>query len=242
MLCKNNQEYIENTLDSLSKFDEIVLIDTGSNDKTLALAGKFPNVAIHKRKMNGFGEIRNAGAKLARNDWILAIDADEVVSNQLVDEILSTRLDKAKIYNLPFKNFYNGKWIRGCGWHPESHIRLYNRKSTGFTDSKVHESILTKKLKVVKLNNFIIHTSYRTTHDFLSKMQNYSDLFAAQNAGKKKSSFSKALFHGLFAFVKSYLLKRGFLMGKEGFIISMYNANTAFYKYLKLSEYNKKRS
>jgi len=241
MLCKNNQGYIKDTLSALSKFEEIVLIDTGSDDQTLEIAGKFPNVTIYKKKIDAFGTIRNIGADLAKNDWILAIDTDEIVSNRLVDEIFSLKLDKVKVYEIPFKNFYNGKWIKGCGWHPESHVRLYNRKTTSFSNLKVHETVLTDKVKVIKLNAWINHTSYRTTDEFLKKMQNYSELFASQNVGKKKSSFSKALLHGSFSFIKSYLLKRGFLMGKEGFIISVYNANTAFYKYLKLSEYNKQK-
>ncbi len=238
MLCKNNQEYIRETLEALSKFNEVVLVDTGSDDRTLEIASRFANVKIYKKKMEGFGTVRNAGAKLAKNDWILAIDADEVVSNRLADEIFSLNLDKTKVYKIPFKSFYNGKWIRGCGWHPESHVRLYNKKTTKFSNLKVHEAVLTERLEIIKLKNYINHTSYRNTHDFLKKMQNYSELFALQNVGKKKSSFLKALIHGSFAFFKSYLLKRGFLMGKEGFIISAYNANTAFYKYLKLSEYN----
>jgi len=241
ILSKNNQEYISETLNALSRFGEVVLIDTGSYDQTLEIASKFTNVTVYKKKMEGFGTVRNTGAKLAKNDWILAVDADEIVSNGLVDEIFSLNLDKRKVYRIPFKNFYNGKWIKGCGWYPELHVRLYNKKTTQFSDLKVHEAVLTEGLEIINLKNYINHTSYRSTRDFLKKMQDYSELFALQNIGKKKSSFSKALLHGSFAFFKSYLLKRGFLMGKEGFVISAYNANTSFYKYLKLSEYNKQK-
>ena len=101
---------------------------------------------------------------------------------------------------------------------------------------------LEKSLKKENLKNHILHTSYLETSDFLKKMEYYSTLFAIQNKGKKKSSISKAILHGLFAFFKTYIIKRGIFLKKEGFIISVYNANTAFYKYLKLMEYNNKCS
>jgi len=92
----------------------------------------------------------------------------------------------------------------------------------------------------IKLNNPIIHYSYENVGDFLKKMQTYSTLFAEQNQGKKSASSWKAIVHGMFAFFKSYFLKKGFLDGYEGFLISMYNGHTAFYKYIKLYEANKK--
>jgi glycosyltransferase involved in cell wall biosynthesis len=241
MLSKNNQGFIYDTLNALKSFDEVVLIDTGSNDKTLEIAKKFPNVAIYQKKLTSFGKLRNIGASLAKNNWILAIDTDEIIQPNLINEINKLKLSKDCIYEIPFKNFYNGKWIKGCGWHPEAHIRLYNKTTSLFSDDYVHENVLKKNQKIVKLNNYIYHTSYRSLYDFIEKMQNYSELFAIQNVGIKKSSFSKALIHATFSFFKSYLLKRGFLIGKEGFIISFYNASTAFFKYLKLSEYNKQR-
>ena len=105
----------------------------------------------------------------------------------------------------------------------------------------VHESVLRKNLKVIQLKHPIFHTPYRTTFDFLAKMQHYSTLFAEQNQNKKKSSLAIAFTHATFAFFKSYFLQRGFMDGKEGFIISLYNANTAFYKYIKLKELNQKK-
>jgi len=241
MLCKDNQRYIKKTLHAISKFNEVILIDTGSSDKTLEIAKSFSNVSIHKKPFNGFGSLRNIGSEIAKNDWILTLDTDEVISFELANEILNLTLNDKSIYEIPFKNFYNRKWIKGCGWYPEAHIRLYNKKKTSFTLFKVHEKVLKEDLNVVKLKNYIYHTSYHTISDFIEKMQRYSSLFAIQNAGKKKSSFKKALIHGFFAFFKSYFLKRGFLMGKEGFVISSYNANTAFYKYMKLLELNQKK-
>lgn len=240
MLTKNSRRSLPASLASLSAAAEVVILDTGSTDDTLALAKSFRNTIVHETSFTGFGELRNRAAELAKHDWILALDSDEELSPPLALELQSLSFDPTSVYEIDFKNFYNGKQIRGCGWHPERHIRLYNRKTARFSELAVHEGVIGYK-KVVRLRHAIHHTPYRSISDFLSKMQLYSDLFALQNRGKQ-SSFSKALWHGFGAFCKSYLLKRGLFLGPEGFIISSYNAMTAFYKYLKLLESNRKPS
>jgi len=238
ILTKNAALTIQKTLESTLSFPEVLLLDNGSTDKTLELAKQYPNVKIFETPFSGFGPLRNEAASLAQNDWILALDSDEILSPKLTDELQTLSLQSTSIYSISRLNFYNNRQIKGCGWHPERVIRLYHRSNTSYCNSAVHESVLKKNLKVMHLKNPILHTPYRTTSDFLSKMQHYSTLFAEQNRNKKKSSFTKALIHGAFAFFRSYFLKRGFIDGKEGFLISLYNANTSFYKYIKLKELN----
>lgn len=225
-------------LSALDLFGEIAIYDNGSTDNTLAIAENFPKVSIHKGPFLGFGPTHNKISDLAIHDWILSVDSDEVVTAEMVQEINNLKLNENCVYTFPRKNYYNGKWVRWCGWHPDRVIRLYNRNTTRFSDDQVHESIRTSGLRVVNMEAPLIHYSYNSIHDFLSKMQSYSDLFAKQNKGKKKATLWTAIFHGVGAFFKSYILKRGFLGGKEGFIISAYNGHTAFYKYLKLAEAN----
>ncbi len=241
ILAKNSESTLLATLSSLSRFQEIILLDTGSTDRTMEIAGSFANVRVFETPFTGFGLLRNQAAALASNDWIFAVDSDEIVTKALDDEISSFSLDGGSLYEIDFHNYFNGRRIFGCGWHPERHIRLYNRKSTRFSDSSLHEGVLTNQLRIVRLKHPIIHTPYRSISDFLAKMQHYSDLFAQEYKGRRSSSFSKALFHGAAAFLRSYIIKRGFLSGSEGFTISMYNANVAFYKYLKLAEANRKK-
>jgi glycosyltransferase involved in cell wall biosynthesis len=236
ILTKNSKKYLPEVLQSLQMFPEILIYDTGSTDETLEIAVKFPNVTIHKGKLDGFGPTHNIASSLAKNDWILSIDSDEIVTSKMAEEIAALTLNPQAVYSFPRDNYYNGKHIRWCGWYPDRQMRLYNRKQTRFTDAQVHEAIITDGMEKISLKEPFIHYSYDTVSDFLSKMQSYSDLFAKQNVGKKPSSVSKAVLHGVFAFFKSYVLKRGFLGGREGFEISVYNANTAFYKYLKLLE------
>ena len=238
ILTRNNERTLAKTLESTKRFSEVILLDTGSKDSTLEIAKKYPNVKIFSSDFDNFGKLRNEAANYASNDWILALDSDEVISNELFEEMQKLHLENNVCYEIPFLNFYNNKQIKCCGWYPESHVRFYNKTHTSFDNSFVHEKVITKNYKIQKLKSYIYHTSYHCTDDFLRKMQLYSSLFAEQNKGKKKSSFAKALSHCIMAFIKSYILKRGFLGGKEGLIISIYQANTSFYKYLKLYEAN----
>jgi glycosyltransferase involved in cell wall biosynthesis len=238
VLSYNAEETIEPTLKALEAFDEVILLDTGSKDKTLKIAEKFKNVKVLEGQFNGFGPLHNFATMQAKNDWILSIDSDEVMTKEAVDEILSLNLDPHTVYGVSFKNYYNGKWISFCGWYPEHKLRLYNRKITKFNNEFVHENIITDGLKIQKLSKPVYHYSYRKISHFLTKMEYYSELFANQNRGKRKSSLFLAIVKSWAAFFRSYILKKGIFGGKEGYIISRYQADVAFYKYLKLDEKN----
>jgi len=239
ILTKNASATLPATLESVRAFPEVVILDNGSTDQTEQIARSFPNVRYFSAPFIGFGPLRNQAATLARSDWILALDSDEVLSPPLVEEILRLKLEKQSAYSIPRHNFYNGKQIRGCGWGGEQIARLYHRSHARYSEAQVHESLIAPRID--SLCSPLLHTPYRSTADFLSKMQHYSTLFAQQYRHKKSSSLSKAIFHALFAFFRSYILKGGLFCGSEGFTISIYNANTAFYKYLKLAEENQKR-
>lgn len=226
VLTKNNEKTIEECLGSIQNLSEIIILDTGSTDRTLELAAKFPNVTIHKSPFLGFGPLKNLAAQKCSHPWILSLDADEVLTSELPAD-----LNPACSYSFPFHNYYNGKWIKWCGWYPDRHVRLYHKDHARFSDDQVHEKI--QGGNEAKLSIPIKHYSYRSIDDFLMKMDRYSTLFAEQS--NKSSSLTKALKHSFWAFFKSYILKRGFLGGREGFIISQYNAHVAYYKYLKLA-------
>lgn len=241
ILTKNNQDTLKKTLESLQTFNEIIVYDTGSSDETLRVASTFPNVKVIQGLFDGFGPTHNTASSLALHDWILSIDSDEVLTPKLVQEIHQLSLDPTCVYQIPRHNYYNDTWIKWCGgWYPDPVIRLYNRQSTSFSLDAVHEKVLIDNHKIITLASPLLHTPYRSIDDFLTKMQTYSSLFASQHQGTKTPSLGKAIFHGWFAFFKSYILKRGFLGGKEGFIISTYNGHTAFYKYLKLIDQHQK--
>lgn len=243
ILTKNSQETIAATLESVRSFPEVLILDTGSTDQTLQIAASFANVRIIQKPFQGFGKTHNLASTLASHDWILSIDSDEVLSPELSSEILGLQLKRPVVYSVDRHNHFQGKHIRCCaGWHPDRIVRLYHRETTQFTEDLVHEKIDSTKLPIIALKNRLIHTPYRTIEEFLTKMQVYSSLFAEQNRDRKSSSLGKAIGHGLGAFLKSYILKRGFLGGRRGLIISLYNSHTTYYKYLKLAFCNKRES
>lgn len=240
ILVKNGERRLSDVLSSLSAFEEVILFDTGSTDQTMQIAKEFPNVVLYQGNFQGFGMAHNVAASFAKHPWILSIDADEILSPKLAQEILSLPLDPSCVYSLPFHNYFNNKQIKWCGWHPEAHIRLYNKEVTSFSEAMVHEGVLLKNLREIKLSHPVNHYPYESISDFLIKMERYSSLFAAQYQYKRSSSPLTACLHGFAAFFKSFILKKGFLGGFEGFLISAYNGHTAFYKYLKLYKANLK--
>jgi glycosyltransferase involved in cell wall biosynthesis len=237
VLTKNAEKSLGKTLKSLKDFPEVLVYDTGSSDKTVEIAKSFPNVRIHQGEFLGFGPTHNKASSLATHDWILSIDSDELMTDELAQEILQLKLEPTSVYEIRRMNFYNEKRIRGCsGWDPDYVVRLYHRKSTAFDNALVHEKVQISNLKKSRLQGVLLHTPYLKIEDFLAKMQNYSTLFAKQKRQDKNPSIASALAHSWWAFFKSYILKRGFLSGKEGLIISLYNGHTTLYKYLKLAE------
>lgn len=240
ILTKNSANRLGEVLAALDWCDEVVILDTGSIDNTVEIARQYPNTRVHHLTgtFPGFGRAHQQAVALARNDWILSIDSDEIVSPALATEITSLELRPQTVYTFPFHNYFNARLIKSCGWHPDRHGRLFNRKLTDFCDSNVHEKVKTQGLTLQHLRHPVHHYSYESADDFLRKMRAYCQLFATQYAGTKSSSPGKALRHGIWAFFKSYFFQRGFLEGYAGLIISVYKAQTAFWKYLLLCEAN----
>ena len=242
ILTKDSAALLPAVLSALAWCDEVLVLDTGSTDNTCAIAATFPNVSVHRLTgaFPGFGRAHRRAVELARHDWILSIDSDEVVSSELAAEICAGPLDPRTVYTLPFHNFFRGKHITTCGWFPDRHERLFHRGVTNFCASEVHERVQTAGLTVVPLRAPVRHYSYHSTGDFLRKMSAYARLFAEQNVGRKKSGPVTAVARSLWAFFKSYLLERGFTQGAEGLTISAYKSQVVFWKYLLLHEANRK--
>ena len=144
------------------------------------------------------------------------------------------------MYAIPFHNYFNGRLITFSGWYPDRHERLFNRRATNFCESEVHERVQIRDLAVQSLSQPVRHYSYESSDDFLRKMRAYSQLFAAQYAGRKSSSPGKAVRRSLWTFARSYFLQRAFLQGYDGLVISTYKAQTTFWKYLLLREANRR--
>ena len=239
ILTKNSERSLGQALEALRPFPEVIVVDTGSTDHTMEIAKEFPNVKLFERPFEGFGPTHNIASSLATYDWILSIDSDEIMTDSLRQEIMGLPLDPHCVYSIWRKNFYRGRHIKGCGWYPDHVVRLYHRGATRFCDAMVHESVITKGLTVTPLSYPILHYPYDSISSFLRKMDSYTELYAQQKTGCSSSLF-KAFFHAIYAFCKSYLFQRGFLLGAEGFEIAWFNMNCAFYKYAKVAERSRK--
>ena len=238
LITKNAERKLTQCLESLSAFPEVVIYDNGSTDATLEIAKGFKNVKLFEGKFFGFGETKKYASTLASNDWVFSLDADEVISPELIKELQNIVLDESTCYQVRRDNYYRGKHIKCCGWYPEYIIRLYHRGKTNFSDAKVHETIETKNLKVNKLQYPIEHYSFDSVADFLVKIQSYSEIYAKDMQGKKTVSVFAGLLRGIFAFIKSYFFRRGWLCGFEGFVVSFFHGLGTVVKYLKLHEKN----
>ncbi len=242
MITKNAERKLEQCLISLSAFDEVVIYDNGSTDKTLEIAKSFENVKVFEGEFFGFGETKKYASTLASHDWVFSLDADEVMSVELVKELQSKTLHADTCYEVRRDNYYRGKHVKCCGWYPEYIVRLYHRTKTNFSDAKVHETIQTKSMKIEKLLHPIRHYSFDSVADFLVKIQSYSEIYANDKQGKKQVSVLAGVGRGLFAFIKSYFFRKGIFCGFEGFTIAFFHGLGTTVKYIKLHEKNNPKS
>jgi glycosyltransferase involved in cell wall biosynthesis len=238
IIVKNAARTIAQTLESLKEFDEVVVYDTGSDDETMNIARLYENVKLCKGKFSGFGKSKNKAALLAKNNWIFSIDADEVVSPQLINSIKKLQLDKPCVYRIKRYNYYRKRRIRYSGWGKEYVIRIYNKSQICFNEKMVHEHIEVDDSKIITLNGELRHFSYHSISDFIRKRDLYSELFAIENEGRRKSSPFMAFIRGTFDFLNTFIVKRGYRDGYRGLLIAVSNANVSFFKYLKLYEAN----
>ncbi len=238
IIVKDAVSTIENTLDSLNLFEDVVVFDNGSTDGTLEAAKNYKNVNLVQGDFSGFGPTKNIAVSFAKNDWILSLDADEVLSDEFIKNLKNINLDEKNIYSILRENYYKDVHVKHC-WGNDVIVRVFNRKKTRFTDEKVHEKVIDKGFNTLPINGAIKHYPYSTITDFIIKLDRYSTIFANDNAKKKNSSPTKAIFNGIFSFIKTYFFKRGFLDGYAGLIIAFSHMATNFYKYIKLYELNK---
>jgi len=237
IIAKNAAATLRETLESLQAFQDVVLYSNNSTDDTNAIARSYENVNLVEGDFLGFGPTKNAAASFAKNEWILSIDADEVLSHELVEELKLLLLEEERLYSLSRQNYYKQSIIKHC-WGNDIIIRLYNKTQTSFTNKHLHEHIISEGFNIVPLHGILRHYPYTSITDFIIKLERYSTIYAQDNAGKKSSSPTKAFFNGVFSFLKTYILKRGFLDGYAGLIIAFSHMATNFYKYMKLYELN----
>lgn len=238
MITLNEEKILSQTLTSVKEIaDEIIMVDSGSTDKTKEIALSF-GAKIIEQKWLGYGKQRNVAIENASNEWILNIDADEEISSELLQKIKDIKSKKVKgeVFEINFTSVCFGKKLKYGGWSNSYHIRLFKKSSGRFNDNVVHEEFITEK-KIYKLKEKIFHHSYLSLEDYFYKFNRYTTEGAIDYYKKgKKSSILQIIFNPIYKFVKMYIIRLGFLDGIEGFIIASTSAMYSMVKYFKLRE------
>lgn len=242
IITKNEAHVIGNTLHSLlAVANDIVIVDSGSTDETITICKKY-NATVIETEWRGYGPTKNKGNAAAKNDWILSLDADEAIDDELKNALIALSVsDDKKVFKIKRINFFCNKRIRFGEWGSDKPVRLFNRKIAHWNDAAVHENLVfAEPVKVATLPGGMLHYTVQNLADYHAKTDNYARLNAKKYAAAgKKASIFKIYFSPLFSFLQYYIFKLGFLDGGAGFIIAKTTAQYTFLKYRYLKEMNK---
>jgi glycosyltransferase involved in cell wall biosynthesis len=235
MITKNEEEGIRASLESVRWAYEIIVVDSGSTDRTVDIAREYTSRVVHHDFVD-FASQKNFADSLVSTNWILNVDADERVSAELAKEIESLPEEGPAAYYISRRNQFQGRWIRHCGWFPDFKLRLI-RKGAGKWEGKVHETIQLSTGRLAELNGTIDHYTYKNFDRYLASIHQFSRLAAIQLAEKGRSAgIMDLIFRPPAVFIKKYFLQLGFLDGAPGFVISVMSAYGIFLRFSYLRE------
>jgi len=242
VITKNEEASIGRCLRSVDWADEVIVLDSGSTDKTVEISRKLGARVSVTADWPGYGPQKNRALAHVAGDWVLSLDADEWVTPELRDEIrgVISRPDGAAAFRVPRLSSFCGRFMRHSGWWPDHVIRLFRRGAARFSDDVVHEHVLVEG-KTGTLRAPIMHETFVDLDELLQKMNNYSSLAAKEmRHGGRKAGLAGAVLRGLWAFMRTYFFRGGFLDGREGFMLAVATAEGTYYRYAKLMLLDKK--
>ncbi|MEQ1636858.1 MAG: glycosyltransferase family 2 protein [Methylococcales bacterium] len=241
IITKNEEQHIARCLDSVAWVDEIVVLDSGSSDATVAICQQYTD-KVYSTDWPGFGLQKQRALDKATGDWILSLDADEVVTPELRAEIeLAVQSEQVNGFEIPRLSSYCGRSMRHGGWWPDYVLRLFRHSKGQFTEHAVHERVVVQG-KIDRLNSPFLHEAFINLDEVLVKVNHYSSLGAEQLYQRGvRSSLSMAIAKGVWMFIRTYLIKAACLDGRQGLMLAISNAEGTYYKYVKLLELQTKR-
>ena len=238
LIAKDEEKNIESVLKSVDWADEIVIVDAGSEDKTVDIAKKYTGKIFFK-EWEGFVQQKRYALGLANNEWVLSIDADERVSPGLKEEIKRIQPDDFDGFFIRRKNCFFQKEITTCGWDKDYQLRLFKKSKTNLKEKQVHEGFNVNG-KVGRLENVIIHYTFSSLHNYLKKINEYTTLQAKEMyKTRNKVTVFTILGHTFSAFFRYYVSLKGFKDGMYGLIISFFNSVSTLLTYVKIWEMKK---
>lgn len=242
IITKNEAANIRSCLESVSWADEIIVVDSGSIDDTVNICKALGAQVYATNDWPGFGMQKNRALSYATGEWVLSLDADERVTPQLRTEIESTLNDPGghAAFRIPRLSSFCGKYMRHSGWYPDYVTRLFRRGTARFSDDLVHESLIVNG-SAGKLRQPLMHETFHDLDELLTKINHYSTAGALMLSEKnKKATLKKAVGRAVWAFIRTYILRAGFLDGREGFMLAVSTAESTYYRYAKLMLLNKR--
>jgi glycosyltransferase involved in cell wall biosynthesis len=242
VITKNEASHIGCCLKSVSWADEIIVLDSGSQDDTVAICRQYTD-KVFETDWPGFGAQKQRALDKATGDWVLSIDADEIVTEELRAEIeQAVQQRKFDGFEIPRLSSYCGRQMRHGGWWPDYVLRLFRRNMGRFSEAVVHEKIIVDG-KVGQLKSHFLHDTAVNLEEILHKVNSYSSLGAQMLYEKGgRASLTKAVLKAFWTFNRTYWIKAAFLDGNQGFMLSISNAEATYYKYVKLMELQNKLS
>lgn len=241
IITLNEAHAIRACLESVAWADEIIVVDSGSTDGTLAICREFtPHVHVHD--WPGFGPQKNRALGYATQEWVLSLDADERVTPGLRRELEAAMAAPGAhaAFRMPRLSSFCGRYMRHSGWWPDYITRLFRRGAARFSDDLVHERLVVSG-STGTLKSPLLHDTYRDLEEVLDKVNSYSTAGARMKHKQgKQAGLTTAIAHGVWAFVRTYFLRRGFLDGREGFMLAVSNAEVTYYRYVKSMLLNRK--
>jgi glycosyltransferase involved in cell wall biosynthesis len=239
IITKNEGHIIGKTLQSVQGITtDIVIVDSGSTDDTLEICRQF-NANIIETGWNGYGPNKNKGIDAAQYDWILGLDADEMIDDDLKRSILALKpTNTNEVFEMQYKNFFINKWIRHGEWGTDKHIRMFNRRSIRWNEAAVHENLtLGADTTITMLKGSILHYTVHSLDEYEQKTIAYAKLNAQKYFEQdKKAGIFKQYLSPVFSFLQNYIFRLGFLDGAAGFLIAKTTARYTFLKYAYLNE------
>lgn len=245
IIAKDEELNIKRCLNSLMGVidDIVIIIDSRTTDNTFKLVSEYPGINCEILEWKGFAETKNYALTKTKHDWVLWIDADEELTEDLKSELtlFKKSVPQFTAYSVARRAFFLGKWIKHSGWYPSKVVRLFNKSSANFNNKSVHEGLVINGT-IGSLKNDLNHFTDPTIKHYFSKFNNYTSLAANELFSKgKKSSLSDFLIRPLFLFVKMYIFRLGFLDGLHGLILALFSSFYVFTKYAKLWELNRNK-
>ena len=238
VIAKEEEASIGRTLASVAFADEIVVVDSGSRDRTVDIARNHGAKVTVTEDWPGFGAQKNRALDLAAGEWVLSLDADEWLSEKSAAEIrraIATAQSDVVAYRLPRRSSFCGRFLSHSGWWPDHVVRLFRRGRGRFSDDIVHERLIVDGA-VGTLAEPILHETFVDLEDLVDKMNRYSTASAKQlQRDGKSAGLIEAIARAAWAFFRTYILRAGFLDGREGFMLAFATAEGTYYRYAKLS-------